>query len=114
MFGRYLGQISARIGRAWVRPRAPIGSTEFSCWVKIEQDERGVIREVELQRCNGNAKWQVSLAQAVEAASPLPAPPDASVFAKTLTFEMRSDGFDPSGPGDGFEPVPMITSSLMH
>jgi hypothetical protein len=28
-FGRYVGQISARIERAWIRPRSPIGAGGF-------------------------------------------------------------------------------------
>src|SRR5262249_33122105 len=37
-------------------------------------------------------------------ASPLPAPPDAQVFTNQLALEMRSEGFVPGGPTEGFEP----------
>lgn len=39
--GRYLGQVDARIERAWRRPRTPIREGLFSCGVRIEQDASG-------------------------------------------------------------------------
>src|SRR5579871_6628309 len=36
LFGRYVGQMSARVERAWVRPRTPINGT-FTCQVRIKQ-----------------------------------------------------------------------------
>ncbi len=95
MFGRYLGQISARIERAWMRPRSALASARFSCQTKIEQDDDGRVLSVELQRCNGDARWQRSLVAAVEHASPLPAPPTRSVFAKTLLLDFSADAFQP-------------------
>lgn len=104
MFGRYVGQISARIERAWMRPRTPIESGRFTCRARIVQDKTGVVQEVELRDCNGDARWQVSLARAIQSASPLPAPPNPSVFAKTLTLEFSSEPFIPGGDAEGFEP----------
>ncbi len=91
MFGRYLGQITARIERAWRRPRAPIEVSRFSCQTKIEQDEQGKVLSVELRYCNGDAQWQRSLVSAIEHASPLPAPPTPSVFARTLVLNFSSE-----------------------
>lgn len=104
LFGRYLGQIIARISRAWLRPRSPIGSETFSCWVQVDQDRHGTVLQITLKRCNSTPSWQISLVHAIESSSPLPAPPDSRVFTQTLTFEMSSHGFDPVGPADGFEP----------
>jgi hypothetical protein len=105
MFGRYVGQISARIERAWMRPRTPIKSGRFTCSARIVQDKAGVVQEVELRNCNGDGGWQVSLARAIQSASPLPAPANPSVFAKTLTLEFSSDPFTSSGDPEGFEPA---------
>jgi hypothetical protein len=40
LYGRYVGQVDARIERAWVRPRSAIGATTFVCIVRIDQDSR--------------------------------------------------------------------------
>lgn len=104
LFGRYLGQVTARISRAWLRPRTAIGSETFSCWVQVDQDSHGKVQEITLRSCNGTPRWQVSLVHAIESSSPLPAPPDPSVFTQSLTFEMSSQAFDPLSPVNGFEP----------
>jgi hypothetical protein len=106
MFGRYMGQISARIERAWLRPRSSIGAERFFCRVRIEQDTAGGVREVDLAQCNGDMRWQLSLVRAIQSASPLPAPPDPAVFTRTfhLTFQaapysgdMGSELYEPDG-----------------
>jgi hypothetical protein len=91
VYGRYLGQINARIDRAWVRPRAPIGATRFLCQVRIEQDAVGNVREVTLDRCNGSPVWQRSLVDAIKSASPLPAPADPAVFASEIQMAFREE-----------------------
>jgi hypothetical protein len=104
LFGRYLGQVTGRISRAWLRPRTAIGSQTFSCWVQVDQNPHGEVLEITLKSCNGSPSWQISLVHAIESSSPLPAPPDPSVFTQTLTFEMSSQAFDALRPADGFEP----------
>jgi hypothetical protein len=104
LFGSYLGQVTARISRAWLRPRTAIGAQTFSCWVQVDQDPHGKVLEITLKSCNGTIPWQISLVHAIESSSPLPAPPDPSVFTQSLTFEMSSQPFDPLRPVDGFEP----------
>jgi hypothetical protein len=112
MFGRYLGQITARISRAWARPRTPIGDESFSCRVQIQQDRSGTVKEIMLRQCNGDTRWQLSLVRAIQSASPLPAPPDPAVFTSSLTLRMESDPFLPGHGTDGFEPP--STSELVH
>ena len=112
LFGRYTGQIDARIERAWQRPRSPVnrenaalqglgiresrrgalGDETFQCEVRILQDRQGDVQEIQLLRCNGSVAWRQSLVTAILAASPLPAPPSPSVFsdAITLTFVAHS------------------------
>lgn len=90
MFGRYMNQIAARIERAWVRPRTPIGAPQFECQTRIEQDGRGRVLSVELMDCRGSTEWQESLVRAIERAAPLSAPPEPSVFTPTVTLTFTS------------------------
>ncbi len=105
MYGRYVGQIDARVERAWLRPRTAIGATTFVCIVRIDQDSRGAVQEVTLEQCNGDERWQRSLVSAIESASPLPAPPDPAVFTPILHLSFQSEGYSPSAPQDAYEPV---------
>lgn len=91
LYGQYLGQIDARIDRAWIRPRTPIGDARFSCQVRIDQDAAGNVSDVVLERCNGSPRWRLSLVHAIESASPLPAPPDPAVFAPAVHMSFHAD-----------------------
>ena len=103
MLGRYVGQIRARIDRAWIRPRAPITSGQFQCRARIRQDATGNVLEIELEACNESPAWQLSLVHAIQSASPLPAPPDQDVFSEVLTLEFSATTFSPGGDPEGFE-----------
>jgi len=105
LYGRYLTQVQARIERAWVRPRSEIGAPRFSCRARIDQDSQGFVVRVSLEHCHGVERWRQSLVNAIRTASPLPAPPDPSVYADVLSLVFESDAFRPGAPGDGFEPA---------
>jgi hypothetical protein len=107
MFGRYLGQVSARIQRAWIRPRSPVEGGSFTCRVQIAQSTSGAVQEVTLQQCNGDVRWQTSLVQAIQSASLLPAPPDPSVFSNLSSLELDSDQFHTGSSDDGYESASM-------
>jgi hypothetical protein len=111
LYGRYVGQVQARIDRAWMRPRTEIGAPRFSCRARIKQDRRGNVIDVTLDQCNGTERWQQSLASAIRTASPLPAPPDPSVYADVLWFSFSSEAFQPGGSTQGFEPDARTASS---
>jgi hypothetical protein len=112
MFGRYLGQISTRIERAWRRPRSAVDTPRFSCQTKIEQDEHGKVLTVELRHCNGDARWQQSLVAAIGHASPLPAPPTPSVFARVLVLSFSAEPYVASVSDESeFEPEPRLASA---
>jgi len=85
LFGRYMGQIKARIERAWTYP---INNElkNFECTVQIKQSKTGAVLEVAMMRCANNPAWQLSLAKAIQSASPLPAPPDDAVFSEVVTL----------------------------
>jgi hypothetical protein len=103
--GRYVGQIQARIERAWLRPRTAIGAPIFQCQVQVEQDGAGQVGDVTLIKCNGDTRWQVSLVHAIEAASPLPAAPAPTVFARHILLEFRAMAYAPGVNADLYEPA---------
>jgi hypothetical protein len=109
LFARYTGQIKARIERAWLRPRTAIGLPVFDCQVQITQDAGGLVTEVMLETCDGSLAWQNSIVQAIQSASPLPAPPHPDVYSEAVTLTFTSHAFDPAGSAEGFEP-PMQAS----
>ncbi len=91
MFGRYMGQIKARIERAWTYPVAA-NTASFNCKVQIKQNRQGVVLEVMLVKCAEDSAWQKSLVQAIERASPLSSPPVESVFTETVTLSFDAAG----------------------
>jgi len=103
MYGRYVEQISARVDRVWLRPRTPIGSDSFSCRVRVTQDLKGNVVEVMLEQCNGDSRWQISLVQAIQSASPLPAPPDPDVFSRTVRLAFVGEAYTPQQRADDYE-----------
>ncbi len=94
LFGLYVRQVQARIERAWMRP-AGAPKQDFTCRVQVTQSKRGDVQEVELLTCNGDAPWRLSLVQAIESASPLPAPPDPRVFSDLLRLSFHAEGSAP-------------------
>ena len=123
LFGRYSGQIQARIERAWRRPRSRVsegsyppdnqvgGSPDassitddsFRCQVRILQDGHGAVQEVQMLSCNGTVTWQQSLVSAILSASPLPAPPDPAVFTSSLTMTFEGQAYTPGSATDGYD-----------
>lgn len=111
LYGRYVGQIHARVDRAWRRPRTAIGSPIFQCQVQIDQDRLGRVGEVTLLQCNGDARWRLSIVHAIEAASPLPAPPDPAVFARHVLLEFRAMDYSPGMPAGLYEAIDSPTAA---
>ena len=105
LYGRYVGQIRARIDRAWRRPRTAIGAPTFQCRVQIDQDGQGEVADITLVQCNGDERWQLSLVSAIETASPLPAPPDPAVFSRHILLEFRAMAYSPRAPAGLYEPA---------
>jgi TonB-like protein len=112
LYGRYVGQVQARIERAWQRPRSEIGAAQFRCRARLEQDRSGALIDVKLDHCNGTPRWQHSLLSAIRTASPLPAPPDPSVYADVLSLTFSSDAFTSGDSADGFEPAGRSVSAV--
>jgi hypothetical protein len=110
MSGRYLGQIHARIERAWLRPRIAIGAPVFQCQVRVDQDSAGRVLTITLVECNGGTPWQLSLVRAIEAASPLPAPPNPGVFAHHVLLTFRAVAYSPGTPTQLYEPPSAVVA----
>jgi len=89
LFGRYMGQIKARIERAWEHP-INASDSEFRCTAQIRQTKRGVVQEISLQRCGMDGRWQSSLFKAIQSASPLSAPPSEKVFTEVITLSFTA------------------------
>jgi hypothetical protein len=113
LFGGYLAQIQARIERAWMRPRSPIGADLFSCRLQIRQGPSGQVQEITLEECVGDSRWQLSLITAIQRASPFPAPPDPSLFAAAIELSFQSESFTASGSEQGFEPL-MVSAAAAN
>jgi hypothetical protein len=106
LFGKYMGQVSARIERAWMRPRSPIAGGRFECRVRITQDVRGNVQSIELQSCGADETWRKSLTSAILQASPLSAPPEPALFTPTLTLNFSGDQYVANqSPEYAYEPV---------
>jgi hypothetical protein len=86
--GMYESQIRARIERAWDQPKAG-ASPAYFCRVKIRQKQDGQVEDVILDNCEGSLEWLDSLTKAIYSASPLPAPPDPSVFVDSFSMQFR-------------------------
>jgi hypothetical protein len=93
MFGRYMGQVSARIERAWMRPRTAIEGGHFDCRARIFQGRQGDVLSIELEGCGNDEAWKRSLTSAILRASPLSAPPEPWLFTETLTLKFSADQY---------------------
>jgi colicin import membrane protein len=80
-------QIQARITRAWIRP--PSARPGLECTLYLTQVPGGEIVNVKLGACNGDDAVKQSILDAAYRASPLPAPPDPSLFERSLEVTFR-------------------------
>jgi TonB C terminal len=113
LFGIYTGQIQARINRIWRRPRTPVNAgngpdvlvadESFQCQAQVVQDSKGNVQEILVPRCNGSPAWQRSLVIAIQQASPLPAPPSASVFSHSITLNFVGLSYVPGSADEDYD-----------
>ncbi len=80
-------QITARIQRAWLRP--PSARQGIECVLNVTQQPGGVVTNVTIGSCNGDQAVRESIEAAVYRASPLPPPPDPSLFERNLVITFR-------------------------
>jgi colicin import membrane protein len=83
----WVGQIGARIQRAWLRP--PSARPGIECVVYVSQVPGGEVVNVRVGECNGDQAVRESIESAVYRASPLPPPPDPALFERNLEIRFK-------------------------
>ena len=86
---QYLSAIGARVARNWVRPASAKPGIE--CIVRVTQIPGGEVVNVRVESCNGDAAVVRSVEAAVYKASPLPPPPDPTLFDRNLRFAFKPE-----------------------
>jgi colicin import membrane protein len=84
LLNQYVALIQQKVIRNWIKP--PTAKSGLECEVKVTQAAGGTVLSVSIGRCNGDQAVRTSIETAVQAASPLPAPPDARLFQRNLLF----------------------------
>jgi hypothetical protein len=87
--GIYKGQIEARVSRILESSIARHQSVA-PCILRVIQDERGQVLEVQTDGCEADAEWRDAISQALMQASPLPLPPEGLAMGSYLTLDMSS------------------------
>jgi colicin import membrane protein len=85
----WTSQISARIHRAWLQP--PSAGPGLLCVLLVTQAPGGAVLSAKLESCNADQAVRESLVAAAYRASPLPPPPDPSLFEREVEVTFRLD-----------------------
>ena len=85
----YRAALQSRIVQAWIKP--PAAKPGIDCLVRVTQVPGGEVTHAQVTQCNGDAAVRQSIENAVYRASPLPTPPDPSLFHRTLILEFKPD-----------------------
>lgn len=89
LLARYKAELTGRVQRAWIRP--PSARAGLRCTVHVTQVPGGTVTSVVVGDCNADPAVRQSIETAVYRASPLPPPPDPSLFDRNLTLEFAPD-----------------------
>ncbi len=81
--------IAAKITHAWLRP--PTAKAGIDCMLNVTQVPGGEVTQVSIGTCNGDQAVRDSIEAAVYRASPLPPPPDPSLFDRNLKIRFKPD-----------------------
>jgi colicin import membrane protein len=82
---KYMALIKQKIESNWVQP--PSTPDSLKCQVEVRQVVGGTVISANVLACNGDDAVRQSIITAVLKASPLPQPPDPSLFDPDLTFD---------------------------
>jgi colicin import membrane protein len=85
----WMSQIQGRIQHAWLRP--PSARAGIQCVLHITQAPGGAVLSARIESCNGDQAVRESIEAAAYRASPLPPPPDPSLFERDLEVTFRPD-----------------------
>jgi len=86
---QYAALIQQRVTRNWIRP--PEARAGLRCELFVTQIPGGEVVAVRFGSCNANDTIKRSIEAAVFKASPLPKPPDPSLFERNLVLDFRPD-----------------------
>jgi colicin import membrane protein len=86
---QYAALIQQRVTRNWIRP--PEARAGLRCELFVTQIPGGEVVAVKFGSCNANDTIKRSIEAAVFKASPLPKPPDPSLFERNLVLDFRPD-----------------------
>jgi colicin import membrane protein len=81
--------IAEKITRNWLRP--PTAKAGIDCMLNVTQVPGGEVTQVTIGEYNGDQGVRESIEAAVYRASPLPPPPDPSLFDRNLKIEFKPD-----------------------
>lgn len=84
---QWAAAIQGRVQRAWIRPSS--ARAGLDCRVVVTQAAGGTVIRAEVKECNGDEAVRQSLEAAVFRASPLPPPPEPSLFERTIELRFR-------------------------
>jgi len=82
---RYMALLKQKIESNWVKP--PSTPDDLNCKVEVRQVAGGTVVDANVLSCNGDDAVRQSIVTAVLRASPLPSPPDPSLFDPDITFD---------------------------
>lgn len=85
----YAFLVRNHIYRFWSPP--PSAKTGIECDVSVRQAPGGVVTGFTINSCTGDAAVRRSVEAAIQAASPLPLPPDPSVFDRNLRLILKTE-----------------------
>jgi len=89
LLAQYKAIIQQRVQRNWIRP--PEAQAGLECGLFVSQIPGGEVVGVRFGRCNGDEVVRRSIESAVLRASPLPPPPDPSLFERNLVFVFKPE-----------------------
>ncbi len=89
LLDQWVEVIRQKIQRNWIKPASL--RPGLACELRVRQIPGGEVVDVQVGRCNGDAAVIRSIENAVYRSSPLPSPPDPSLFVRTLTIDFRPD-----------------------
>ena len=85
----WVAMIKAKISHNWVRPQT--AHAGIDCMLNVTQVPGGEVTQVSIGACNGDQAVRDSIEAAVYRASPLPPPPDPSMFDRNLQIRFKPD-----------------------
>jgi len=86
--GVYVGQIRGRLARVLEMVAIEVPHENGPCEIKVIQNERGDVLDVDMGACAGSAARKSRLAMAMRRASPLPMPPAGLAPGSSLTLDL--------------------------